>query len=147
MMSDIMLGCWKHGGRVWPAGPCRAGGHICTASAIMPRLLNYGTGSWLVGVDVDVHRIIKTYTTQLGLPCMFTVVLKPRRGGMADPGLGQQREDMVRMLAELVATQREQAAVAPGVLRSLSNQRRTWQRRGSVCVLWMCWNHSESLIK
>lgn len=56
---------------------------------------------------------------------MFTVVLKPRRGGMADPGLGQQREDMVRMLAELVATQREQAAVAPGVLRSLSNQRRT----------------------
>lgn len=39
------------------------------------------------------------------------------------PGLGQQREDMVRVLAELVATQR--AAVAPGVLRSLSNQRRT----------------------
>lgn len=36
--------------------------------------------------------------------CMFTVVPKPRKGGMADPGLSQQREELMSMVAELSAT-------------------------------------------
>ncbi|XP_042073692.1 atherin-like [Haplochromis burtoni] len=55
--------------------------------------------------------INKSSKMPLGLPWLFTVVPKPRTGGTAEPGVGQQREELARMVAELAATQQEQAAV------------------------------------
>ncbi|XP_063325746.1 uncharacterized protein LOC134624652 [Pelmatolapia mariae] len=50
------------------------------------------------------------------------VVPKPRTGGTADPGLCQQREELVQMVAELAAMQREQAAVCRQRQKELQDQ-------------------------